>query len=67
MIYSDLFDLQEYITSECKVMCEIGDRDLGEDEYPFVKIIPDLEFNIYYFTKGKNREGSNTNNGPVSN
>ncbi len=51
MIYSDLFDLQEYITSECKVMCEIGDRDLGEDEYPFVKIIPDLEFNIYYFNE----------------
>lgn len=48
MIYSEVFDLQEYITSTCKVMCEIGNRNLGEDEYPSVKIVPDLEFNIYY-------------------
>ena len=49
MIISELFDLQKYISSNVTVNTEIGDRDLGADEYPFLKIIPDLEFELNYW------------------
>jgi len=47
MIFSEIFDLVEYINSACKVSCEFGDRDLGSDEYPFVKVLMDEEFDLF--------------------
>lgn len=50
MIFSEIFDLVEYINSACKVSCEFGDRDLGRDEYPFVKVILNEEFKFFNST-----------------
>jgi hypothetical protein len=51
MIFSEIFDLIEYIQSSCKVRCEFGDRDLGRDEYPFIKVLLIDEFE--FFTSNK--------------
>jgi len=48
MILSELYDLREYIQSECNVTCIIGERDTGADEMPIVKIIPNESMTFFY-------------------
>lgn len=51
MIFDEIFNLVEYINSECEVSCEFGDRDLGRDEYPFVKVLLNEEFVAFNLNK----------------
>jgi len=39
MIYDELYDLRQYITSECKVGCEIGNQELDDTKYPIVQLL----------------------------
>ena len=39
MIYDELYDLRQYIISEVGVNCEIGNPDINDTQYPFIKII----------------------------
>lgn len=48
MIFTRLFDLQQYVESEIGVPCAIGDPDIGSDEKPFIKLIMDEEFALFY-------------------
>jgi hypothetical protein len=39
MIYDEIYDLQQYIISECKVNCDIGSADVDDTKYPLVQIL----------------------------
>ena len=39
MIYDELYDLQQYIVSQVGVNCEIGNADIDDTQYPFIKIM----------------------------
>lgn len=34
------------IQTKCAVNCGFGNKDLGAEDYPYVKVIPDSSFNI---------------------
>jgi len=46
MIASDLYDLQQYITSEIKVNCSFSDDTSGVDTYPLIKILMVEDYTI---------------------
>jgi hypothetical protein len=50
MIYDELYDLKQYITSECKVNCIIGNPDVDDTQYPLVKITFEEEGLLHYQT-----------------
>lgn len=47
MITSDIYDLEQYITSQVKVNCKFGDRDIGAEQYPFIKIRMIDDFEVF--------------------
>lgn len=51
MIITELNDLRQYIADQAKVKCEIGDRDIGSDEKPFIKILPNEDWTLYFANK----------------
>jgi hypothetical protein len=48
MIFSDVFDLVQFVTSEVKVNCRLGNIDVDPDEYPIILLLPDEEITAYF-------------------
>lgn len=47
MIFSELYDFRDFIVNRTKANCSIGDKDVGADEYPYIKLILENEFDIH--------------------
>jgi hypothetical protein len=47
MIFTELFDLRDYITNQVKVNVRFGNADVDPSEYPLIRIIPDEEMTAH--------------------
>ena len=54
MIFSEIYDLREYIVSAIGANCRFCDRDVDPSQYPIVLILMDNEAEVFY----KNRKST---------
>jgi hypothetical protein len=51
MIADTLENLRQYIISEVGENCDIGNKDIAADQYPFIQILGDGAIPIFYDTE----------------
>jgi hypothetical protein len=48
MIFSDVYDLRQFVISNVEVNCEVGNIDTDPSSYPIVLILPDEEMTAHF-------------------